>query len=591
MIISEINDLVPEADSKEIESTAHFISNHLGYEAPRVKGRKLQQQNKSQSRRSTRSSSSFSDTGNDCVKQHEHSEQLKSRAATQDELSNTVLEEFDKSMDLESTLDSTVTDSFLDDTYDTVTADGDDSLTELKLIASKKDTACDSKTKQDSVNSPNNDSKSDSEFGCIDSCTAKQTDSCIRCNICMVWFHTACVGIVDIDEVGAWTCVVCRKLPENVTAMKSQINSLLENTNTILKLFKSFTQKVDDKFENLNDRLTAIANQNKCYKESSISSMSDIRQDLTSLQNDVETKSGAILSRSQCILDKVRTTSDLVSKLHDGKSINTKNTNSSDHCVRNANQVATVEATNCHKTHSSNETIITIDDDDNDKNRHTKANPQTRSQLSDHSDSAKKDDNTFLSPKQPIKKCTFIVGSCILQSIETRFLAENVRVKSFKNASISALKQKLSTMDLSCYDKVVLHVGGNDVEAKVSPTEFKRKYQSLLKSVANNKSELFISGLLPRKGLNMKPFNNILKDLSSEVNATFIDNHDSFVMASGELPFEYFQADRVNLKFPGTRLLVRKINTSCTILPNIEKSNQPKRLIPYRQNKPRHYVR
>ena len=89
----------------------------------------------------------------------------------------------------------------------------------------------------------------------------------------------------------------------------------------------------------------------------------------------------------------------------------------------------------------------------------------------------------------------------------------------------------------------------------------------------------------------MKPFNNILKDLSSEVNATFIDNHDSFVMASGELPFEYFQADRVNLKFPGTRLLVRKINTSCTILPNIEKSNQPKRLIPYRQNKPRHYVR
>ena len=288
----------------------------------------------------------------------------------------------------------------------------------------------------------------------------------INCiSICMVWFHTACVGIVDIDEVGAWTCVVCRKLPENVTEMKSQINSLLENTNTILKLFKSFTQKVDDKFENLNDRLTAIANQNKCYNESSTSSMSDIRQNLTSLQNDVETKSGAILSRSQCILDKVRTTSDLVSKLHDGKSINTKNTNSSDHCVRNDNQVATVEATNCHKTHSSNETVITIDDDDNDKNRHTKANPQTPSQLSDHSDSAKKDDNTFLSPKQPIKKFTFIVGSCILQSIETRFLAENVRVKSFKNASISALEQKLSTMDLSCYDKKV-QVGKDQEKAQ-----------------------------------------------------------------------------------------------------------------------------
>ena len=93
------------------------------------------------------------------------------------------------------------------------------------------------------------------------------------------------------------------------------------------------------------------------------------------------------------------------------------------------------------------------------------------------------------------------------------------RIASFPDLCLLVpfFEQKLSTMDLSCYDKVVLHVGGNDVEAKVSPTEFKRKYQSLLKSVANKKSELFISGLLPRKGLNMKPFNNILKDLSSEV--------------------------------------------------------------------------
>ena len=47
-------------------------------------------------------------------------------STTHDELSNIFFEEFDKSMDLESTVDSTITDSFLDDTYDTVTADGDD---------------------------------------------------------------------------------------------------------------------------------------------------------------------------------------------------------------------------------------------------------------------------------------------------------------------------------------------------------------------------------------------------------------------------------------------------------------------------------
>ena len=57
----------------------------------------------------------------------------------------------------------------------------------------------------------------------------------------------------------------------------------------------------------------------------------------------------------------------------------------------------------------------------------------------------------------------------------------------------------------------------------------------------------------------MKPYNSIIKELSSQFKAQFIDNHDSFIMASGKLPFEYFQANRVNLKFPGTRLLVQSV--------------------------------
>ena len=66
---------------------------------------------------------------------------------------------------------------------------------------------------------------------------------------------------------------------------------------------------------------------------------------------------------------------------------------------------------------------------------------------------------------------------------------------------------------------------------------------------------------------NVRPYNSTLKELSAQFEATFIDNHDSFILASGELPFEYFQADKVNLKFPGTRLLVQNINKSCVILP------------------------
>ena len=95
-------------------------------------------------------------------------------------------------------------------------------------------------------------------------------------------------------------------------------------------------------------------------------------------------------------------------------------------------------------------------------------------------------EQNFSIPKQPAKNLGFITGSCILKSIETRFLADNVRVKSFSKAKISTLEEKLLTMDLSRYDKIVLQIGGHDVEAKVRRADFKQKYQSLLKLVFNN---------------------------------------------------------------------------------------------------------
>ena len=142
-------------------------------------------------------------------------------------------------------------------------------------------------------------------------------------------------------------------------------------------------------------------------------------------------------------------------------------------------------------------------------------------------------------------------------------------------------------MDLSRYETIVLHIGGHDVDAKVGPTEFKHKYQSLLSSLADKNCKILISGLLPRRGTNMKPYNSILNELSSQFKAQFIDNHDSFIMALGKLHFEYYQADRVNLKFPGTRLLVQNIKDKCKIIPNVQRSNIHKRSKPvhYRQTR------
>ena len=55
----------------------------------------------------------------------------------------------------------------------------------------------------------------------------------------------------------------------------------------------------------------------------------------------------------------------------------------------------------------------------------------------------------------------------------------------------------------------------------------------------------------------------------------FIDRHDSFVLASGKLPLEFFFRDRINLRFPGTRALVHNINEQCIILPKRGVNDHP----------------
>ena len=97
------------------------------------------------------------------------------------------------------------------------------------------------------------------------------------------------------------------------------------------------------------------------------------------------------------------------------------------------------------------------------------------------------------------------------KNIETTFLAYNVKVKTFIKAKIETLEENRNKMDLSRYDKIALNIRGHDVDAKVGPAEFKLKYQSLLNSLTDKNCKLFISGLLPRRGINMKPYNSILK--------------------------------------------------------------------------------
>ena len=304
------------------------------------------------------------------------------------ELDNTLL-------DADDTLSSTINTSQMDDTYEAVL---DDSITEQKSVAQTTD-----KTKKEKKKDTNkhkkkthNETSSDNTITCIDDCTINGESSSIRCNLCMEWFHTDCVGIPNVDDVAGWVCASCRVLPKTVSHMKSQMEILIESTKKIFETVNTLSKRMENNFTNLNDHLTALSNQNKHAQQSGTESLSDINHEISDLKTEVDRKTNVILSKTQNIFEKEKVTADLVSsKQSDNLCIKSTNKSSlqgtSNNCTRNIGPTSS-------KVPTSNHT-------ENPKNKPKPLEPVTK----------------INHEKQNL---TFITGSCILKILKQNFLTK-----------------------------------------------------------------------------------------------------------------------------------------------------------------------
>ena len=88
-----------------------------------------------------------------------------------------------------------------------------------------------------------------------------------------------------------------------------------------------------------------------------------------------------------------------------------------------------------------------------------------------------------------------------------------------------------------------------------------------------------VSGLLPRKGYDIKAFISKIKQLCQEYDVEFVDHLDSFVMALGEVPRSLFYGNKISLRPAGTVTLVCNFDLKCRFLrkhdTNGKSSNKP----------------
>ena len=159
-----------------------------------------------------------------------------------------------------------------------------------------------------------------------------------------------------------------------------------------------------------------------------------------------------------------------------------------------------------------------------------------------------------------LKRYNFVImhaTSSILKGIKTKKLKPNTTVRSFLGATTVTLKEKLRACNLDNCKTIIVHVGGNDADDGKDLETFCNYFISLLESLADKDRRIIVSGLLPRKNIDLNPYNEKLKSLCEEMNIDFTNNFGSFLFASGEKPAAYFARDKIHLNVNGTRKVSR----------------------------------
>lgn len=451
----------------------------------------------------------------------------------------------------------------------------DDSLTHLKEAARASSSG--DKTPDTDIDKSTCDGNNSSK--CCNTCKVKPNSKrkydMIRCSICAHWFHEECVGIAKDEPVGIWLCNTCKSIPtslkHDVSDMKSEVNELKECTKNILKAVLDLSTKVERNFGTINDRITALTRQINGKDLIISESLEQLQTSTSTLKSSLDQKSCKIINQTAAVLEKVKVQSE-----------NIKTITKSNQKLHYSDSNNTAETSQTVTSKDSETAEVHINDSERKrfkkpKQKAKKSNPYTAKKNNPNSQKAQKshpNSNTdeveeFIdltkNSKKHISQTTLLVGSSILKGVKTNQLNSDTAVRSFPGATTVSLREKLKNYDIESCKTVILHVGGNDADDGDSLETFCDNYIELLESLASDDRRLIVSGLLPRKSVDLEPYNDILRSLCAENDTEFIDNYQNFLLASGEIPSSYFWTDKLHLNQHGTRKLVTDIDKTCKI--------------------------
>ena len=440
-----------------------------------------------------------------------------------------------------------------------------DSVTILKEVANATSKQPTSKEKSTTAISSKNAKCCD---GCKVKPTAKRKYDQIQCTFCMVWYHETCVGIKKDDPIGIWVCPKCRKVPSDlqndIHCLKNEVGEIKKCTQSVLKAIEGLSTNFANTIGSLKDQMTSMSRQINSKELCISESIDNLQTTTNSLKTSMDQKTCQLINKTTAVFDKVKTHADQFKAF----------TNNSPGSVDiEPNEASTQSKVSSDKTNKPNgETNAGKLQKPSNKQRLTKSRAKAEQQRQRQHTAERtetqhvRDDSIIdLVEKKHIQQSTLLVGSSILKGVKNNELKPNTTVRSFSGATTVTLKDKLRAYNLDKCKTIIVHVGGNDADDDKDLESFCDDYISLLESITCEDRRIIVSGLLPRKGIDLEPYNEQLKALCDENNIEFINNFNCFLFASGELPATYFNPDKLHLNTNGTRKLLSNVDKMCKV--------------------------
>ena len=298
-------------------------------------------------------------------------------------------------------------------------------------------------------------------------------------------------------------------------------------------------------------------------------SLETISSATNSLKTTVDQKSCQIINKTSTVLDKVK------SQAEDLKTIAEKSKMS---YTKEQDNIATI----CNSTREKKSNVVS---DQANKKRLKKPRAKKAQHLQKQkpsppvansiNDTTTETIDLTKPPKTVIKQSILVAGSSILKGIHNNGLKANATVRSFPDATVESLTEKLENMNIDNCKTVILHVVGNDADAEIDLDTFSEDYTTLLSNLTLDDRKIIVSGLLLRESVDLEPYNDRLRSLCSDNDIVFIDHFGGFLLASGELPSTYFMKDKTHPNASGTRKLLQSIDKHCKITRSSEPQSTP----------------